>query len=123
MPNQVESYKKVIEIMGSEDFTSYDNFRKLLVTIAMNNPQVLVDAYNFVNGKGTHYGVSDAVMGYLLEGRKIMAIKQYRTETGTTLKEAKDKVEDVIYKDSRLWEKFGRREGGLFPPPDFNAYP
>ena len=39
--------------------------------------------------------VSDAVKGLLKKGRKIEAIKQFRTETGLCLKDAKDILDAV----------------------------
>lgn len=50
------------------------------------------------------YDVSDVVKGYIKNGQKINAIKEFRTETGLGLKEAKDWVE--AYVDQREGPRF-----------------
>lgn len=44
------------------------------------------------------YVVSDVVLGYMRENKKINAIKEFRGESGLGLKEAKDWVEAYISK-------------------------
>lgn len=44
------------------------------------------------------YVVSDVVLGYMRNNQKINAIKEFRTESGLGLKEAKDWVEAYIDK-------------------------
>ena len=107
MPNQVESYQDVIDVVGDINF-DYDA-RAILLQIAKTHPQVVVDAASYLKrGPVKLYGVSQSVMNSLLAGRKIEAIKQQRLDTGMGLKEAKDAVEDVIVKDRTIGEIFRR---------------
>lgn len=107
MPNQVESYQKVIEVIADVNFDH--DARAILVQIAKTSPQVVVDAFEYLKGAPINrYGVSQAVMDELKGGRKIQAIKQHRLETGLGLKDAKDAVEAVIDLNPTLREVFCR---------------
>ena len=116
MPNQIQSYQKVIDVIADVHFDH--DARAILLQIAKTNPQIVVAAAEYLKGAPvTTYGVSNAVMDALFAGQKIQAIKQHRTDSGLGLKEAKDAIDNVITQDARLWGKFGRRSDGSHPYP------
>lgn len=110
MGNQVESYQKVIDILASETFA--ERAVVLLIEIAKQHPQIVVDADMCLKSKDQHlhikYGVSETVIDCLLGGQKLAAIKEYRICTGAGLKESKDAVEAIIDKDPKINKAFYR---------------
>jgi hypothetical protein len=110
MPNQIDSYKKVIDVLASDAFQNYEDIKPILIQIAKTNPQVVVDAVDFLAGKPKLVGkvVSDRVIDLLYQGRKIEAIKQHRIDSGLGLKEAKDVVVGVIQNNRGLRNVFHR---------------
>jgi ribosomal protein L7/L12 len=104
MSNHAESYQHVLEVITDVNF---DNDAKaILIQIAKTHPQIVVDAACFIKSDRRMTGMSKELMAALRAGCKIEAIKQYRYDTGASLKDAKDAVEEVIARNPELMEMF-----------------
>lgn len=79
-------HKKAIDVLES---LREPDYRKVLVEIAKHRPAVFVSASRCVNP-----WVKDCAE-LVNCGEKIQAIKLWRTNTGSSLKEAKEAVEDL----------------------------
>ena len=97
--NQVESYKKVIDIVANMD---NEDAMDLVIEIAKTNPAILVKAHKKVNGAASW------TVELVRKGDKaIQTIKEIRTATGLGLKESKalwDNVPSVILNNTNLYE-------------------
>lgn len=88
---ELHHYKRAIDIVSEEQ-----DWRGLVIQIAKTNPDVLLHAY--ASTETSQYINDLEFKGYLVEGKKVNAIKRLRYLTGFGLKESKDIV-DKLSKD------------------------
>jgi len=98
MANQIESYKKAIDVITDHRFD--ENAREILIEVMKNNPQQVVDVVEKL-WSVLPTPITDAehiVDGLRNRGwNKIDAIKEDRVRSGRGLKESKDYVEALMH--------------------------
>jgi hypothetical protein len=82
-------YKKAIDILMSDNL----NYKELIVRLAKDNPELFIDLVQ-INRAPVDHDIR-SILGNLLSGNRIEAIKLTRTKFSLELKEAKDVINNL----------------------------
>ena len=83
----MNNHKKAIEILAREEI----DYKEIAIQVAIHNPAIFLKYHKSKI-------VEPSYLKILRSGMYIGAIKEYRSETGTGLKEAKDAIDELCTK-------------------------
>lgn len=85
-------YSEAIELLEALRFMPSENVRKILVEITRKHPKHIIQAASLA---GVIDGFKAEAKALRDDGKKIAAIKLWRSKTGASLKDAKEAVDSL----------------------------